>query len=107
MDRRADIIREEFGEELYRAYLSTFPNRGKEETNEYTRLLWFIPDIYEYVCFDYSLDQLVNSWVTRGLDDNDIEMIFRIFEIDTGIDVSKERKDFIDALREYRGKENG
>ncbi len=107
MNKRANIIREEFGEEMYKAYISRFYGRSEEEANDYIELIWFISDIHEYVCFDWTLDQLVNSWVTRGLDDNNVDMIFRIFEIDTGIDVSKEKRDFVKALREYRRKENG
>lgn len=105
MDRRVNIIRKEFGDIAGKAYIS-YKTDNSEEPNEYTGLIQFISSIYEYVCCDWSLGQLVNSWVTSGLDDKNLDVSFRIFEIDSGIDVSKEKKDFVEVLKEYRRKEN-
>lgn len=59
-------------------------------------------DIQEYVCGDYLVHELAKSWVSRKLDDSMISVVFDIFSLDTGIDIEKEKLEFIQFIKSVK-----
>jgi len=65
-------------------------------------LLHFTSDIQEYVCGDYLIHELAKAWVSQKFDDSMISTVFDIFSLDTGIDIEKEKSEFIQFIKSVK-----
>ena len=103
--RSIDKIAKKYDVEMCMAYLAKCDSGFELTTHKskkYFELLHFMSDIQEYVCGDYLISQLAKSWVSRKLDDSMISVVFDIFSLDTGIDIEKEKLEFIQFIKSVK-----
>ena len=73
------------------------------KSKKYFELLHFMSDIQEYVCGDCLIHELVKAWVSQKFDDSMISVVFDIFSLDTGIDIEKEKLEFVQFIKSVKG----
>lgn len=100
--RSIDKVAKKYDVEMCMAYLAKCDSSFELTTHKskkYLELLHFMSDIQEYVCGDYLISQLAKSWVSQKFDDSMISVVFDIFSLDTGIDIEKEKSEFIQFIK--------
>lgn len=103
--RSIDKVAKKYDVEMCMAYLAKCDS-GFELTTykskKYLELLHFMSDIQEFVCGDYLISQLAKAWVSQKFDDSMISVVFDIFSLDTGIDIEKEKLEFIQFIKSVK-----
>lgn len=103
--RSIDKIAKKYDVEMCMAYLATCDSGFELTTHKskkYLELLYFMGDIYEYICGDYLIYELAKAWVSQKFDDSMISIVFDIFSLDTGIDIEKEKLEFIQFIESVK-----
>lgn len=97
-----DKIAKKYDVEMCMAYLAKCDSSFELTTHKskkYLELLHFMSNIQEYVCGDYLIHELAKAWVSQKFDDYMISTVFDIFSLDTGIDIEKEKSEFIQFIK--------
>ena len=103
--RSIDKIAKKYDVEMCMAYLAKCDSSFELTTHKskkYFELLHFMSAIHEYVCGDYLVHELAKSWVSQKFDDSMISTVFDIFSLDTGIDIEKEKLEFIQFIKDVK-----
>lgn len=104
--RSIDKVAKKYDVEMCMVYLakcdSTF-ELTTHKSKKYLELLHFMSDIQEYVCGDCLIHELAKAWVSQKFDDSMISVVFDIFSLDTGIDIEKEKSEFIQFIKSVKG----
>ena len=101
-----DKIAKKYDVEMCMAYLAKCDSSFELTTHKskkYLELLHFMSDIQEYVCGDCLIHELAKAWVSQKFDDSMISVVFDIFSLDTGIDIEKEKSEFIQFIKSVKG----
>ena len=97
-----DKIVKKYDVEMCMAYLAKCDSSFELTTHKskkYLELLYFMSDIQEFVCGDCLIHELAKAWVNQKFDDSMISVVFDIFSLDTGIDIEKEKSEFIQFIK--------
>lgn len=100
-----DKIAKKYDVEMCMAYLAKCDSSFELTTHKSKKcleLLYFMSDIQEFVCGDCLIHELAKSWVSQKFDDSMISVVFDIFSLDTGIDVEKEKSEFIQFIKSVK-----
>ncbi len=93
--RSIDKVAKKYDVEMCMVYLakcdSTF-ELTTHKSKKYLELLHFMSDIQE-----------AKAWVSQKFDDSMISVVFDIFSLDTGIDIEKEKSEFIQFIKSVKG----
>lgn len=103
--RSIDKIAKKYDVEMCMAYLAKCDSAFELTTHKskkHLKLLHFMSDIQEYVCGDYLIHELAKAWVSQKFDDYMISTVFDIFSLDTGIDIEKEKSEFIQFVKSVK-----
>lgn len=103
--RSIDKIAKKYDVEMCMAYLAKCDSGFELTTHKskkYLELLHFMSDIHEYVCGDFLIHELAKAWVSQKFDDSMISTVFDIFSLDTGIDIEKEKLEFIQFIKDVK-----
>jgi tRNA nucleotidyltransferase/poly(A) polymerase len=104
--RSIDKVAKKYDVEMCMAYLAKCDSSFELTTHKSKKcleLLYFMSDIQEYVCGDCLIHELAKAWVSQKFDDSMISVIFDIFSLDTGIDIEKEKSEFIQFIKSVKG----
>lgn len=105
--RSIDKIAKKYDVEMCMAYLAKCDSGFELTTHKskkYLELLHFMSDIQEFVCGDCLIHELAKACVSQKFDDSMISTVFDIFSLDTGIDVEKEKLEFIQFIKSVKEK---
>lgn len=100
--RNIDKIAKKYDVEMCIAYLVKYDSDFELTTHKskkYFELLYFMSDIQEFVCGDCLIYELAKVWVSQKFDNSMISVVFDIFSLDTGIDIEKEKSEFIQFIK--------
>lgn len=103
--RSIDKVAKKYDVEMCMAYLAKCDSSFELTTHKakkYLELLHFMSDIQEYVCGDCLIHELAKAWVSQKFDDSMISVVFDIFSLDTGIDIEKEKLEFIQFIKSVK-----
>lgn len=109
--RSIDKIAKKYDVEMCMAYLAKCDSSFGLTTHKSKKcfeLLHFMSDIHsmmnlqEYACEEYLMSQLAKAWVSQKFDDSMISTVFDIFSLDTGIDIEKEKLEFIQFIKDVK-----
>lgn len=103
--RSIDKVAKKYDVEMCMAYLAKCDSSFELTTHKskkYFELLHFMSDIHEYVCGDFLIHELAKAWVSQKFDDCMISTVFDIFSLDTGIDIEKEKSEFIQFVKSVK-----
>lgn len=103
--RSIDRIAKKYDVEMCMAYLAKCDSAFELTTHKSKKcleLLHFMSDVQEYVCGDCLIHELAKAWVSQKFDDSMISTVFDIFSLDTGIDVEKEKSEFIQFIKSVK-----
>ena len=103
--RSIDKIAKKYDVEMCMAYLAKCDSSFELTTHKakkYLELLYFMSDIQEFVCGDCLIHELAKAWVSQKFDDSMISVVFNIFSLDTGIDIEKEKLEFIQFIKSVK-----
>lgn len=103
--RSIDKVAKKYDIEMCMAYLAKCDSSFELTTHKskkYLELLHFMSDIQEYVCGDCLIHELAKVWVSQKFDDSMISVVFDIFSLDTGIDIEKEKLEFIQFIKSVK-----
>lgn len=103
--RSIDKVAKKYDVEMCMAYLAKCDSSFELTTHKskkYLELLHFMSDIQEFVCGDCLIFQLAKAWVSQKFDDSMISVVFDIFSLDTGIDIEKEKLEFIQFIKSVK-----
>ena len=101
-----DKIAKKYDVEMCMAYLAKCDSSFELTTHKSKKcleLLYFMSDIQEFVCGDCLIHELAKAWVSQKFDDSMISVVFDIFSLDTGIDIEKEKSEFIQFIKSVKG----
>ena len=104
--RSIDKVAKKYDVEMCMAYLAKCDSSFELTTHKSKKcleLLYFMSDIQEFVCGDCLIHELAKAWVSQKFDDSMISVIFDIFSLDTGIDIEKEKSEFIQFIKSVKG----
>lgn len=104
--RSIDKVAKKYDVEVCMAYLAKCDSSFELTTHKSKKcleLLYFMSDIQEFVCGDCLIHELAKAWVSQKFDDSMISVIFDIFSLDTGIDIEKEKSEFIQFIKSVKG----
>lgn len=103
--RSIDKVAKKYDVEMCMAYLAKCDSDFELTTHKskkYLELLHFMSDIQEYACGDCLIHDLAKAWVSQKFDDSMISVVFDIFSLDTGIDIEKEKLEFIQFIKSVK-----
>ena len=104
--RSIDKVAKKYDVEMCMAYLAKCDGTFELTTHKSKKcleLLYFMSDIQEFVCGDCLIHELAKAWVSQKFDDSMISVVFDIFSLDTGIDIEKEKSEFIQFIKSVKG----
>lgn len=103
--RSIDKVAKKYDVDMCMAYLAKCDSSFELTTHKskkYLELLHFMSDIQEYACGDCLIHELAKIWVSQKFDDSMISVVFDIFSLDTGIDIEKEKLEFIQFIKSVK-----
>lgn len=103
--RSIDKVAKKYNVEMCMAYLAKCDSSFEltaHKSKKYFELLHFMSNIQEYVCGDCLIHELAKAGVSQKFDDSMISVVFDIFSLDTGIDIKKEKLEFIQFIKSVK-----